>query len=516
MRRPADARRARLIGHMAAAEEAREDRHGDGGPKSHRGVRPPTTILRSILEQSSLSPLLSAPAAFQARGGRYARRCFVATPIAEHVRASRSVVDYQLGRRQGHARGGRVAVRLVLILVAAAILSALSSVATRASAQGNYRMAPVGGRTTLVGGTGLAFGRDSASAFLNPGTIVRVDAGRLAFSVNFFTFSLVAADRWYQPGPVDRARFGDIPANDASIANYDFDVLPGSLCLFFRMADIPFLARAASTDLRERQARLGLCLATVESSIYAFNAEDYTQTGTFGRTRQAGSIRQTFRRFAIGPSYAMYIDDHLALGASFHLSRASFRSYIANSTSTVGPGTEPINSGFFATSRGDSHEVHATVGATYRTGNQTVALTFEAPSLHLFGSGGINGYTHYDGANGGATANTAATGAFIAQTPLRAALGTGYEARWGSAELNVSFHVPVGGAYEATLEGRAYESGGPAVVERTVSLNLRARSRGVVNIGVGGEVFLTPKVSLLGGLSTDLPRSPRGRSARMR
>jgi hypothetical protein len=414
-------------------------------------------------------------------------------------------------RRKPLAADRRASRRFFSAVVAVLVSLVTASVTPTAMAQGNYRLAPVGGRTTLVGGTGLAFGRDSASAFLNPATIVRVDAGRLAFSVNFYSVSVVTAERWYQPGPVDRARFGEVQTDDASITNADFDALPGSLCLFFRMADIPLLARATSKDLRERQARLGLCLATVQSSNYAFNAEDYARSGPFGRTRQAGSIRQTFRRFAVGPSYAMYVDDHLALGASLHFSRASFRSFIDNSTTTFGPGPAPINSGYFATSRGDSHELNATLGATYRMGNQTVAISVEAPSLHLFGSGGLHNYTHYDGHSAGAaTANTAAAGSFTAQTPLRVGIGTGYEAAWGSAELNVSFHVPVGGAYEAKLAGRAYESGPAGTVDRPVSLDLLARSRGVVNIGVGGEVFLTPRVSFLGGVSTDLSSVPNG------
>lgn len=394
-------------------------------------------------------------------------------------------------------------------LVAACVVTAATSASGSAFAQGNYRLAPVGGRTSLVGGTGLAYGRDSASAFLNPATIVRVDPGRLAFSVSFFTVTVVTADRWYQPGSVDRGRFGDVRSTDASITNSDFDPLPSSLCVFLGIAELPFIGRKGAKELRDRQARLGLCLASVQNSIYSFNGEDYAETGAFGRTRQAGTIRQTFRRLAVGPSYAMYIDDHLALGASVLLSRASFRSAITNSATTVNGDAAPITSGFFATSRGDSYDLHASIGATYRLRNQTFAAVVEAASMHLSGSGALSGYTHYEGTGAGTT-TTAASGPFAAATPLRVAIGTGYEASWGSAELNVGLHYPLGPAYQANFQGRSYETAGGAPVDKAVSLDLAARSRGVVNIGIGGEVFLSPRVSLLGGLATDLSSVPGG------
>lgn len=395
------------------------------------------------------------------------------------------------------------------VALGAALLAA-TLVPRPAGAQANYKLAPVGGRTTLVGGTGLVYGQDSASAFLNPATVVRIDSGRLAFSVNFYQLSLVSAPSWYQPGPIDRARFGDVRTEGADMQNFDFDTLPGSLCIYLKVADIPFLAREATKELREKQARLGMCLASVQNGIYSYNAEDYNQSGAFGVSRQAVNLRQSFRRIAIGPTYSMYIDNALAVGASMHFSRTSHRSFIGNTSALYG-GATPISSIFYNASRGDSHELSFTLGATYRIGRrQTVALAVEVPSLHLFGSGGINNYTHYDTAGQSATSSFAAQGSFTAQSPLRVALGTGIEEKWGSAEINVSYHMPLGKAYRAELEGRSYASNGAATDDRAVALDLSARSRGAVNIGAGGEYFLSPQVSLLGGVGTDVSVVPGG------
>ncbi len=385
-----------------------------------------------------------------------------------------------------------------------AVSAAIALLPRAAAAQANYKLSPVGGRTTLVGGTGLVYGRDSASAFLNPATVVRVDPGRLAFSVNFYELSFFTAKRWYQPGDVDAARFGEISKDQATVTTFTFDTLPGSLCLFLRVGDIVFLARGDRKGLAESQARLGICLATVQSNDFSLSREDYLQQTATGGTRQAQSVLHSFRRIAGGPTYAMYVTNALALGASLHVSRAGFRSVVESTATSTGPGGRPITSAFFNSAHGSSYDLSATIGATYRIGRfQSVALSLEAPSLHVFGPGGLNHYSHYDGA-GEATSTVTADGAFAAYTPLRLGLGTGIERSWGSAELNVSYHMPVGPAYRATLDGRVIDITNGAVSDRPFTTELSARGRGAVNVGVGGEVNIAPYLSLLAGMGTDL------------
>ena len=379
-----------------------------------------------------------------------------------------------------------------------------------AAAQANYKLAPVGGRTTLVGGTGLAYGRDSASAFLNPATVVRVDPGRLAFSVNFYELTVFSSNSWYQPGEVDRAHFGDLNRDRATVSSFTFNTLPGSLCIFLRIADVPFLARGDRKDFAEKQARLGLCLATVASNNFSLSREDYLQQSATGGTRQAQTVDHFFRRIATGPTYAMYVTNALVLGASIHVSRAGYQSTFESTSTTTGPGGRAITSAFFNSAHGNSFDVNATVGATYRIGRfQSVALALEAPSLHLFGSGGLNHYSHYDGAGAGSSSTTA-DGQFSAYTPLRIGLGTGIERSWGSAEVNVAYNVTVGSAYRAKLDGRAVDVTNGAVNDRAAALELSTRGRGAVNIGLGGEVVVAPYLSLLTGAGTDLSTAKSG------
>lgn len=399
----------------------------------------------------------------------------------------------------------RVTRRVIAALVA---LGLTAFGAGPAQAQSNYKLAPVGGRTTLVGGTGLTYGRDSASAFLNPATVVNVDPGRLAFSVNFYQVSLFTASSWYQPGNVDRSHFGDVGKDQASVTTAGFDTLPGSLCLFLRVGDIKALAKEQSKGLAESQARLGICLASVLNDDFSLNLDDYQQQTATGGSRQGQTIRQSFRRIAVGPTYSMYVSNALAVGASVHVSRAGFRSIFESTATTYGGGRQPVTSAYYTSAHGDSYDLSATLGALYRIGRyQSVAIALEAPSLHVFGAGGTNRYTHFDGA-GEATSTVTAHGKFAAYTPLRVAIGTGIQRAWGSAELNVSYHLPVGPAYRASLNGRAVDVVGGVARDQEVALDLSVKPRGVVNIGIGAEFITAPYISLLTGIGTDVSTAP--------
>src|ERR1700742_3831813 len=79
----------------------------------------------------------------------------------------------------------------------------------RAEAQGNDLFSPTGGRSTLMGGTGVALGRDGATPFINPAAIVRIRDRRLAFSVHFYSLGLLHLSDFHQPGSVDHDTFGD-------------------------------------------------------------------------------------------------------------------------------------------------------------------------------------------------------------------------------------------------------------------------------------------------------------------
>jgi hypothetical protein len=371
----------------------------------------------------------------------------------------------------------------------------------RAGAQGAYRSTPIGGRTTLMGGAGIADGRDGAAAFLNPATIVRVDEGRLTFSVNFYSLSIHSAPRWFRPGRVD-TRFGEIDESATSMTDVAFDALPSSLCLFFKTGQDA--KGSSANDALGRRPRVGLCFATIQGEELVVSDQTHEQRTGVGITRQSQTVSQRYSRFAIGPTYALHLTQGLAVGASVHASLVSHRSLFSSSATTTGIGPRAIRSTFFSSSRGTSFQLNGIAGATYRFGKQTVGLAVESPSIELGGSGGASRDVHFDDGATKFQSSRFGEGSFSSRAPMRIGIGTAIVDTWGAAEIDFSYYTPLGRAYRANLEGHSVEDSGTSVVDREVVFDDSARARGVVNASAGVEILVSRSLSILGGISTDL------------
>lgn len=382
-----------------------------------------------------------------------------------------------------------------------------------AAAQGNYRLSPVGGRTTLVGGTGLAYGADGASTFLNPATAVRVDDSRLSFSVNFYTMTFGFASDWYRPGVVDDARFGSLDPGGASLVDLEFNALPSSLCFYFRLGEVRSVKDKEHTPdfERLRASKLGLCFASIQGAHFGYASAQYDNTSATGAvTRHAQTISQRYDRFAFGPTFALSLSENFAIGASIHATFASHRSIFSATANTYGGGVPaPTTSIFTSGARGDSFQGTATLGMWWKLGLPTIALALESPSLHLYGIGAANQTTHFEAAGSGTT-TTSVKGSFTSKSPLRVSVGAGIEEHWGSGELNVSYYFPQSSAYSAVMDGRVLDRNGAAINDQPTKVVLSQRTTGVLAIGIGGELYVGPKLSLLAGASTDISAVPDG------
>ena len=385
-------------------------------------------------------------------------------------------------------------------------LSALLLLPCTTLAQSNYRLAPIGGRSTLLGGTGIVYGRDGAAAFLNPATAVLADDNRLSFAVNFYTMNLLVAPSFYAPGPTDPNVFGGMNLHNTATTDFSFNALPSSLCLFMKIGAVPFLARRI-TDPNARAARFGMCFAMVQNETFNFAADGYSETSGSFVTRQAQTVSQSYSRFAVGPTYAMHLTEELAIGASLHGTLAAHRSLFAASATTYGAtqsvdgAGKPISTLFYAGSRGDSFQFEPLIGATYRFGKQKIGASIKFPSIHVYGIGGANRQSNYDG-SGTQTSIVTAEGSFVSRSPMRFSFGTGVEAKWGNAEFNTSFSPPSTG-YRVELEGRDVTTKDGVLDDRAQRYALEERARGVFNASVGAEIFVSQKISALGGFATD-------------
>jgi len=161
-----------------------------------------------------------------------------------------------------------------------------SSIAASAFAQGNGLYGPVGGRSTLMGNTGVALASDGAAPLYNPATIVRIRDERLAFSAHFFSFNLQSFSDWHQPGEIDSAQFGSGSLSNTGLTTDTFHLPPSTVCLFLTLKDLEKAATLKTDDKSsgdsEVQQKLAICFATLESeddNSQAINFQSMTPAG---------------------------------------------------------------------------------------------------------------------------------------------------------------------------------------------------------------------------------------------
>ncbi|MEO8877046.1 MAG: hypothetical protein ABI461_15750, partial [Polyangiaceae bacterium] len=294
--------------------------------------------------------------------------------------------------------------------IAISLFFVLISSPINARAQGNDFAAPTGGRSTLMGGTGVALGRDGASPFLNPAGIVRIEDQRLAFSVNFYTLGLTHYGYLHEPGNVDRSQVSPPSSGGLGLTTNTFRVLPSTLCLFFTIKDLQKIAAPDSAPVpsdRVMRRKLAICFAQLEADDVSLEAVSYQGNTADGTTSQVASIAHRWTRTYIGPTYSSYLTDKLAIGVSINgvYSHDAFAIDGSSITSRVGGGA--VASSTSISGSGNAVDLTAIAGITYLANDTiTLGLSVRAPSLHVLG--------WYNGASAQSTQGGTADSAVVA------------------------------------------------------------------------------------------------------
>jgi hypothetical protein len=392
-------------------------------------------------------------------------------------------------------------------LGAIATVAVLSSDLSSAWAQGNDRSAPTGGRSALMGNTGVALARDGAAPFLNPATVVAINDQHLAFSVNFFTYSVTHYGRWNQPGTVDTGQFGDVGLNGTGDSSTRFHGLPSTLCLFLNLggagvvqADDEGLDRSR---LRGRQ-KLALCLGNLESEQVDLTALSFQGRTPAGSTVEVESISRSWNRLYVGPTYSFAVTDDFAVGASLHgvVTSSSFDIEESNVTSVTGGA---VQGELDAAGYGYSFDLAPTFGATYRVGRVTLGASAQVPALHLFGRYNATSNDDSETMQGPDTANvTTGSGRFSVPPLGRLAIGAG--AQWPRLTLEVDealdFSWAKAMSTSMVVDVTDLSSGTPKSSSSYATYSVA--SRPMLNTSAGAEYFVSKTLSLIGGISTNL------------
>lgn len=376
------------------------------------------------------------------------------------------------------------------------------------AAQGNDQFAPTGGRSTLMGGTGVALGRDGATPFVNPAAIVRILDRRLAFSVHFYSLEFMRFSDFHRPGDVDTATFGEPGLRGTSLASSSFRTLPSTLCLFFTLAQ---LAQLSGAEPRPRpsesapRSKLALCLASLESEDVDLEALRFSGATATGRTSQVQALQRRWSRHFVGPTYSTYLTQDLAIGGSVQAvySHNAFGFDSATLSNKLSGGS--IRSDFGASGSGHSFDLTALVGATFRLGDWTIGASLRAPSVHLFGSYIGTFHRSTSGADEDIAIAASGEGSMRSALPIRAAAGVGVT--WGpwTLELDGALNIPIADELVSEVdEAQSRSEGADAALTETKSrARYRVPSRVTWNPSFGAEYYLNPALSLLAGVSSN-------------
>ncbi len=347
--------------------------------------------------------------------------------------------------------------------------------APAARAQGNYRSTALGGRSALMGDTGIALGTDGAAPFLNPATVVRVES-TLALSVSFLTVDITHAANWYAP--------------NADITRVSGNAIPSTFCAFF---DLPRLFQPEDKTSDAGDQKLATCFGTTELQSFDWVGQGFrTQNPAAIET---SSVRWGWQRFVVGPSYAANLTRDLAVGASVQGAFTNFSSFASVGTTAVDGSTSSV---FEDGSSGSDFGLSASLGATLTLGRFTLGATVQSPDVSVYGHGNLSTYV---ASSGGTSTTYFGQGGFHGREPTRLGLGLGYEWPRGSVELDGQLALADGDAVELDMQGTQLTT--PGALLTTTSVDRKTRFQPTVNVSLGTEIFVRPRLSLLAGFATD-------------
>jgi hypothetical protein len=379
-------------------------------------------------------------------------------------------------------------------------------VSGRAEAQGNYRAVPLGGRSALMGNTGVVRARDGAAPFLNPATTVWIRDDSVAFSLNLYSVEYAVIRNYHDPGRVDRARFGDLAFDDATFTALRFDALPSTFCAFLNVG----ANRKPKEDDKPADRvphKLAACVGTSERRRFEGVALQAQGKSDLAPVTRASTFRRDFGRVHVGPSYAATAGDRFTVGAALHVVSTSSTTLFSADSTTITPGGA-IESGYGNTTDAQSFDVAALLGATYALDRATTfGLAFSPPTVHVAGTTRATLRTQHS-ADGRFSETRVGNGSFSAPIPMHVAAGMAVVLPRVKVELNAAYYFANSAAFASSLDtSRIAVRNGVAAADR-VHVDTVEAADPVIDTAVGLDVSVGRELSVLLGFSEDFNASP--------
>jgi hypothetical protein len=319
----------------------------------------------------------------------------------------------------------------------------------------------------------------------------RISDTRVAFSVHFYRYTTTTTDGLVRIPTAS----GRVQIEDAKQSA--FSAIPSSFCAFFTLRGIiPEESEGWLKVVRGSSGRtkLGLCGATIERESVSLTAEHRNVVDPGVTTAANLDSESSWQRHSFGPSVSYQLTDGLSVGTSLHLVSTSSRQShdLALLSGPVGSSQQIAT--YLHQTTSSSLDGTTTLGATFALRGLTSGLSLRLPSVHFSDSARL---TRFESPTTGNATLGAAKGHLDAPLPPVLTIGSGVEWENHSLELDLAVSLGKGSGFRTSLDEQSTTSDTGAVTKRHSVVD--AAGRTAVSLRVGGEWYLSPSLSLLGG-----------------
>lgn len=361
-------------------------------------------------------------------------------------------------------------------------------------AQANYDGALIGGRSSLMGGTGVAAGTDAAALTQNPATTIDIEGTSFVFS----TFAAQFSRRTLEPDSQFDAAF--LP-DDSTLGETQIDVLPNATCLFLDLH-------------RERRRRRGahklsFCITEPERTEFDIRNRALVERGAARGGFQTRFVQQFWSKHVYSAGWAYGITDWLSVGITPMLENVSFEDSEAVTTIVSESSDDPIGSNArnvtsIMNKKASSFALSGLLGFQVQLGKRwTFGVSAQPPSLPITGS--------YEASRSAETTSSEAseymqeTGDARFRYPLRIAAGLAGVLPFGTFEFDAYFHSGKSNfaQIDSTRDILSIDTDGFVSDLASEPVSIRESVRPTLNVGFGVDIPFEKNWSFLSGVLTD-------------
>jgi hypothetical protein len=265
--------------------------------------------------------------------------------------------------------------------------------------------------------------------------------------------------------------------------------------------------KLGSSEGDQGKQKVGICFGTIERDSFGFVGRGY-QGGTGRLTTEVQSITRNWSRFVLAPTYAVYVGDHVAFGASLQAVFSNANAIVSQASTTWGGGGGVTATNYASGLDANAFGLSPILGLTVRSGKWTFGTSFQTADLDLVSSSHASEVKQSAGALD-FSSSYAGQGSFRAEAPWRFSFGLGKEWPWGTTEIDAGFGIPHENLLDVPTQGTITVAQGGGVTTAMSRLELQENRSAMMSVGIGAEWFpWSRSLSFLGGLAGSFTFQP--------